>query len=302
VPAAAAGAVRILQEGGHQFDVLDTSADLSPYRVIILPDVIPCTPAFAARLQAYVDSGGSVLATGHSGLTPQGDAFALSALGVRLVGEAPYSPDFILPSGDIGRGLPPTEHVMYLRGLQVAPDGGEVLAQTVVPYFNRTWEHYCSHRHTPSSGQLGYPAIVRRGRVIYMAHPVFTQYQQNAPRWVKTLVLNALDMLLPDPLVRHAGPSTVTTALNEQPAQGRAVLHLLHYIPERRSQDIDVVEDVIPLYALGVTVRIPPGRRIARVRLVPQGTVLPSEEEDGRVAFVVPEVCGHQMVALEYGA
>jgi len=135
-----------------------------------------------------------------------------------------------------------------------------------------------------------------------MAHPVFTQYQQNAPRWVKTLVLNALDMLLPDPLVRHAGPSTVTTALNEQPAQGRAVLHLLHYIPERRSQDIDVVEDVIPLYALGVTVRIPPGRRIARVRLVPQGTVLPSEEEDGRVAFVVPEVCGHQMVALEYGA
>jgi len=115
---------------------------------------------------------------------------------------------------------------MYLRGLQVAPDGGEVLAQTVVPYFNRTWEHYCSHRHTPSSGQLGYPAIVRRGRVIYMAHPVFTQYQQNAPRWVKTLVLNSLDMLLPDPLVRHAGPSTVTTALNEQPAQGRAVLHL----------------------------------------------------------------------------
>ncbi len=302
VPAAAAGAVRILQEGCHQFDVLDTSADLAPYRVIILPDIIPCTPEFAARLQAYVDGGGSLLATWRSGLTPQGDAFALDALGVRLVGDAPYSPDFVMPAGDMGRGLPSTEHVMYLRGMQVEPAGGEVLADAVLPYFNRTWEHFCSHRHTPSSGVVGYAAIVRRGRAIYMAHPIFTQYHKNAPRWVKTLLLNALDLLLPDPLVRHGGPSTLTTALNEQAAEGRAVLHLLHYIPERRSEDIDIIEDVIPLYGVGVSVRVPQGRRVAGVRLAPQGTVLPCDVADGRVTFVVPEIYGHQMVVLEYAA
>ncbi len=301
VPASAAGAVRILQEGGHQFDVLDTGADLSRYRVIILPDVIPCTPAFAARLEEYLEAGGSLIATHRAGLTPEGDAFALDSLGVRLVGEAPYSPDFVLPSGEIGRGLPPTEHAMYLRGLQVEPvAGAEVLADAVVPYFNRTYRHFCSHRHTPSAGKVGYPAVVRRGRAIYFAHPIFAQYNQNAPRWAKRLLLNALDMLLPDPLVRHDGPSTLTTALNEQPDEGRAVLHLLHYVPERRGQDFDVIEDVLPVYRIGVSVRVPEGKTLAAVRLAPHGEALLFEIVRGRAEFEVPEVRGHQMVALEY--
>ncbi len=301
VPASAAGAVRILQEGGHQFDVLDTGADLSGYRVIILPDAIPCTPAFAARLEDYLAAGGSLIATHRAGLTPAGDAFALDSLGVRLVGEAPYSPDFVLPTGEIGRGLPPTEHAMYLRGLQVEPvAGAEVLADAVVPYFNRTYRRFCSHRHTPSAGKVGYPAVVRRGRAIYFAHPIFAQYNQNAPRWAKRLLLNALDMLLPDPLVRHDGPSTLTTALNEQPAEGRAVLHLLHYVPERRGQDFDVIEDVLPVYGIGVSARVPEGKTLAAVRLAPQGEALPFEIVRGRAEFEVPEVRGHQMVALEY--
>ena len=299
VPAAAAGAVRILQEGAQQFDVLDTQADLSPYAVVILPDAIACSPEFAERLERYLAAGGSVIASYRAGLTPAGDAFATERLGVRLVGDAPYSPDFFLPEGDLGRGLPPTEHVMYLRGLEVAPlPGAEVLARTVVPYFERSYRHFCSHRHTPSSGERGYPAAVRNGRVIYLAHPVFTQYQQNAPRWVKTLVLDALGLLLPEPLVRHEGPSTLTTALNEQPAERRAVLHLLHYIPERRGQDFDVIEDVIPLYGVRVSVR--PGREVAAVRLAPSGQVLEVERRGERVEFVIPEVRGHQMVALEY--
>jgi len=299
VPAAAAGAVRILEEGGHQFDVLDTKSDLSPYRLIVLPDVIPCSDEFAARLSAYVAAGGALLASYRSGLTPEGDAFAVDALGVRLVGEAPYSPDFIVPEGALGEGLNPTEHVMYLRGLQVEPvEGAEILAQTVIPYFNRTYRHFCSHRHTPSSGQVGYPGVVRNGRSIYFMHPVFTQYNQNAPKWCKTLVLNALNMLLPDPLVRHDGPSTLTAAVNEQATEGRAVLHLLHYIPERRGQDFDVIEDIIPLYDVGLSVR--PPREVARVVAVPQGEELAFERQGARVAFTVPVVRGHQMVALEY--
>ena len=34
-------------------------------------------------------------------------------------------------------------------------------------------------------------------------------------------------------------------------------MHLLHYIPERRSQDIDIIEDVIPLYDVKVSIKVP---------------------------------------------
>jgi hypothetical protein len=99
-----------------------------------------------------------------------------------------------------------------------------------------------------------------------------------------------LNTLLPEPLVRHQGPSTLVTTLNEQRAEQRAVLHLLHYIPERRSQEIDVIEDVIPVYGIGVSLRL--DRGVAVIRLAPEGESCPVLLQGGRVRFTVPEVRG----------
>lgn len=293
------GVTRMLQEAGHQFDIIDSYSDLSSYKVLILPDAIPVSGEFALKLEKYIADGGAVIASFESGLDETKSTFNLKALGVKLKGQAPYSPDFIIPKGEIGKGLPQTEHVMYMRGLEVEPeDGTEILAEVAVPYFNRTWKHFCSHRHTPSSGEIGYPGILKRGRAIYFVHPIFTQYDKNAPRWCKQLFLNALNMLLPDPLVRHSGPSTMIVTLNEQADYNRLVLHLLHYIPERRSQDIDIIEDVIPLYNVKVSVKMDDD--VKAVMCVPEGQALDFETRGGRVEFVVPEIKGHQMVALSF--
>jgi hypothetical protein len=106
-------------------------------------------------------------------------------------------------------------------------------------------------------------------------------------------------MLLPDPLLTHDGPSTVLTTVNQQASARRWVLHLLHYIPERRGRAMDVVEDVIPLHQVAVSVRVPGDVR--SVTLVPQMEDLPFELRGGRAEFVVPRVDGHQMVALAFG-
>jgi hypothetical protein len=299
-PPPALGATRVLQETAHQFDFVDSATeDLQRYRVLVLPDEISVDPALRARLGAYLAAGGSLLASFRSGLAPDREAFALEELGVRLVGEAPFSPDFIRPRPALGRGWPDSELVMYLRGLEVEPAGGETLADVVVPYFNRTWQHYSSHRHTPSSGRVAYPGAVRHGRSVYFAHPVFTQYSKNAPRWCKTLVRNALDLLLEDPVLRVGGPSTLLTAVNEQPAERRLLVHLLHYVPERRGADFDVIEDVIPLAGVEVSLRVP--GRVRAVRAVPQGSSLPFTRRDGRVRCVLPRLEGHQMIAFELG-
>ena len=298
IPKAMMGVTRILQEGGHQFDIIDSEADFSTYCVLILPDEIPVSAALAKKLQAYLADGGAVLASHKSGLNPEGTAFALEEWGVSYKGDAPYNPDFIVPGEKIGAGLNPTEHVMYLRGLEVSANAGSaVLAQVKVPYFNRTHEHFCSHRHTPSSGKIGYPGIVKTGRVIYFAHPIFTQVQDNSPRWCKRLLLNALDMLLPEPLLRHNGPSSILTTLNEQPAQNRTVLHLLHYIPERRNDSFDVIEDVIPLFDVNVSVRA--SKSVGKVTCVPEMLPMNFEQRDGRVGLTLPKLAGHQMIVLE---
>ena len=186
---------------------------------------------------------------------------------------------------------------MYLKGMQVkALPGSEVLADANVPYFNRAWDHFSSHKHTPSSGKVGYPAVIKNGRSIYFMHPIFTQYQRNAPSWCKKLVLSSIDLLHPDTLVRHSGPSSVIAMLNEQEDKKRTILHMLHYIPERRGTEFDIIEDVIPLYNLKVSVKS--DRKVNNVTLVPQNQAIPFKTNNQRVEFDLKEVIGHQMIAF----
>ena len=170
-----------------------------------------------------------------------------------------------------------------------AHDGAEVLAPIFPSYFDRTWEHFCSHRQTPSAGVVGNPGIVRSGSVVYFSSPLFTLYDRVAPFWCKRLFLNALEMCLPQPLVRHGGPSTLFVTLNEQAAEGRQVLHLLHYIPERRGTQFDIIEDVIPLYDVPLSLRV--SRAVASVMAV-GSAALPFITEGDRINFTVPTVHG----------
>lgn len=298
VPDAALGAVSMLEECACEFDIVDSRSDLSRYRVLVLPDAIPVDGDLAAALEGFVSAGGALIASHRSGLAPAGDAFALRALGVELVGDAPYSPDFLRPGPELADGLPGAELVMYRQGLQVkARDGADVLAEVAAPFFNRDWRHWCSHRHTPSSGSVAYPGIVRNGRAVYFAHPIFSQYRDNAPRWCKQLFRNVLDLLLPDPVVRVTGPSTLLVSVTDQPQARRRVVHLLHYVPQRRGNAFDTLEDVLPVRGVRISVAAPGA--VKRVTTAPDQEELPFTVSGNRLEVEVPEIHGHTMVVLE---
>ena len=304
----------MLQEAGHQFDIVDSQSDFSGYKVLILPDDIPVDAALKSNIDTYLAGGGSLIASFESGMNAEKSEFVLDALGVTLVDEGPRDRsgelvrgrvykrgdycEYIVPQGEIGVGLPPTEHVIYIRGTAVSAEAdATVLADITSSLFDRTYEHFCSHRQTPSSGQSAGAAVVRVGNAIYFSSPIFTQYYHLAPQWCRTLFLNALEMLLPEPVVRHGGPSTLEVTYNGQTARGRQVLHLLHYIPIRRSK-IDIIEDVIPIY--NVPLSICADKTIHSVRLAPSGQVIDFQSVERRVNFTVPVVNGHQMIELNY--
>jgi hypothetical protein len=296
IPASLFGADKMLQELHHQFDVIDSQADFARYRLIVLPDEIPVDHALAVKLAAFVAGGGKLLATWHSGLEPGGARFAVGELGVEYLGEAPFSPDFIMP-GKLGEGLPDALHVMYLQGAEVRPgEGAEVLSPMMKPWFNRTWRHFSSHRHTPVEGPAEYPGAVRRGGCIYFMHPLFRQYRERAPRWCKLLVRNAIELLLDEPVLRVEAPSTAIFALNRQAEENRLVLHALHYVPEKRSEQLEIVEDIIPLHEVPVSVRVEGD--VASVKLVPEGEEIAFTLGGGRCGFVIPRIDGAQMVEI----
>ena len=109
-------------------------------------------------------------------------------------------------------------------------------------------------------------------------------------------MLNAIDILLPEPLVKHDGPRTLQLTVSQQSSQGRWILNLLHFIPERRSEELDVIEYVMPLYEVRVSVKVP--RPVREAVAVPAGTPLAFSMEGSYVSFEVERIDGHAMVSL----
>jgi hypothetical protein len=305
----------MLQESGHQFDMLDTQSSLAPYKVLILPDHITLDGDLLSRVGDYIAAGGKAILSFESGLNPARSAFALEAPGVRLRSNPTLTPagtlarnepmgpsndytDYIRPREALGSGLFATEYATYLKGVEIEAAGAEVLADAVAPVFNRSWRHFCSHRQAPSSGRVDYPAVTRYGGVIYFAHPLFKVYGRRAPLWCKAMLRNALELLLRDPVLRHDGPGSIIATVNEQREEDRWVVHLLHYIPERRGSDLDTIEDVIPVRDLSLSVLA--SRPVRQVRTVPEGDRLPHATEAGRTTFTLPVLRGHEMIELQF--
>ena len=294
------GAVKLLTDLGIQFNVVDSKEDLSKYRLAVLPDDIPVDAALEAKLNAFLAAGGKLIASFKGGLRADGSGFCAGVPAVDE-GDAPFSPDYVVAEGALGEGLEPdTEYVMYDAGRKVRPaNGAEELLRVNVPFFNRTWRHFCSHRQTPSSGEYGYPGAVGDGRAIYFAHPVFTTYDEYAPSWVRQLVGNAVRTLLGHTLARHDGPVGLELTLNDQPEARRLVLHALYYAPVRRAKRMDILEDVVPLRDVTVTLT-GLDRDVTGARLVPGNVPIPIERTRDGIVLTIPEIRGHQMVALEY--
>lgn len=298
VPKEVNGACAMLDELKLQLDIVDFRTVWDKYRLVILPDTVLVSEKQAEKIKEYLKKGGKLLVTGESGLDTDKKDFAIRELGIRYLGKAPYCPDFLMPNEVVGKNLPKTEHVMYQQGNLVEAGEGRVLADICIPYFNRTWEHFCSHKHTPSSHKTGYPGIVENGSCIYFAHPVFSIYQEDHPKWCKEFVKDAIVRLLPEPIVEAEGPSTMLAALNRQKDKKREVLHLLHYIPVKASDHLYTIEDVIPLYDIPCKVRLK--EPVKSVRVVPEGRELQFSQDEKEVTFVVPKVEGHCMIEIAY--
>lgn len=298
VPDEVNGCCTMLDELGYQFNIIESRSDWSCYNVVILPDTVVCDDTLKLKIQEYIQNGGSVLATGDSTLDWDRKSFMIPELGITYLGKEDKWPSFILPNEIIGNSLPKTEHVMYLQGNKIKPIGAAVLLDTIMPYFSRTWENFCSHRHTPSSSEVGTPALTRMNNTMYFSHPVFTIYDQLHPKWCKTVVDDALKQFIPQQIVRNEGPTTLTVTVNEQRTEQRYVVHALHYIPIKNSQELYTIEDVIPLHEVHFSLSVP--NPVHSVMLVPEREPLKFAYKKGRVTFVIPKIEGHIMVALQY--
>jgi hypothetical protein len=288
-------AAQMLIEQGAQFNIIDWEEELDPYRLIILPDNVRLDPGRVKKIEAYLAGGGSLLITGRSGLDPAGDTFTLD-LGFTCSGESPFTATYMRIGDKLKKGIADYDYVSYDRGLRIRGcETCEVLAEVVEPYFERSWDHFMSHQQTAPDKLSQYAGAIRYGKVVYFSDPLFSSYKTHGNRVYKQLIANAISLLLGRRLVESDLPSTARVSVCDQ--KDRRIVHILHYPIERRSQ-IDIIEDVIPLYNKHIEVKYE--YTPTKVYLAPSLIPVEYSYSDGVVRGLVSEIAGHQMMVIEH--
>jgi len=305
-PAHDQGTAQALMERQIDFEVLDPeAADLDAvlprFETIVLTGGACLTRPQAERLQRFVDAGGSLVVQ-HESLLDRESGEPLFDVGGRVAGPARYENDYVVAGPALARGGVVASPVLcYAAALRVELAGeGEVLARVREPFFDRRYKHYCSHQNTPNQLEdATHVAALRRGRIVYLAHPIGAMYQKHGARAHRDLLVNALRLVHRRPAVEATLPSAGRVTLLRQPHAGRYAAHLLYAPPMPRGRTL-VIEDLPTLRDVPLTVRVPEPVRRARLPLDGDRELAVTRGDDGAVRVVVPEVRGgHQIVAFD---
>ena len=294
------GATRMLCELKYQFDIVTDFAAWDKYELLVLPDHIVMNEEFTKRLRKHLDKGGAVLSSAWSGLDPEGKQFVFDEWGCKFLGDDPYDPAFFIPYPELDYAMPAMPITLYQKGTNIEPTKGQQLAEIVAPYYNRHWDGEHGFVYLPPDKPTGRAAAVQNGRVGHFSHPVFTSYITDGQVPMKQFVANMLGRIMPRPLVQTSLPSYARAGVTRQQDAGvsRRMVHLISYVPERRGNTIDMIEEPIELRDVQVALR-QDGQTPQRVYLAPEEQPLEFQIVDGYIHTAVPVVPGYAMVVFE---
>ena len=297
-----------LLEGRFLFDFVHEdkldAASLSRYSALILPNIALLSDEQCRQLAAYVDRGGSLLATFETSLyndrNERRPDFGLAGVfGIRKAGDikgttgnAYYAriekPHEILAGFKDTHWLPGAEY-----RIPVAPVDGPVL--TVVPGYVA----YPPELSYPVEPHTTEPAVVLRekgsSRLCYFpgdvertlwrsGHTDLSRLLQNSIRWIS----------------RASSPATVqgdgVVELFAWETEAGFALHVLNYTNPNMHKGW--IRDFYPIGRQKVRMTLPQGRRVTRVQLLRAGADIPFTRSAAAIEFVIPGVLDYEIAAL----
>jgi hypothetical protein len=283
------GAVQMCEETHYDAAVCDSLTELTPFDLVILPDTTVIIPELKKKLADFYQGGGKLILSYRSGFDHEGK-WALDFLPLKFSGEVEKFPTYWRARDDFDAALHRSDRVFYQQGLNVTGgQGTQVLVDRVLPYFKRTDVTFSSHFQTPPVANVDdFPAVVAGDRFVYFADPIFREYRQAGNIAARDVWKKVTAQLIGTP---PFGDGLSGTLLVYPRRRGEnLLLTLLHYIPVRKSLDIDIIEERSGF--AGELLKLP--KKAASARLF-DGDEL---NRDGSGAFVLPASKGRLLIEV----
>lgn len=268
------GVCRMLSELKITHNVINETMDLSPYKLIILPDNITITETLEKKLKDYK---GKILSTGKS-IKESSVWDYVSEL------SDDCNTDGFYFDGD--RVQP-----MYVPGVKIK--SASSVCDYVEPYFNKHYDGYHGYFYIPPKDKAGYSAVALGDNGAHIAFNIFTAYARNFAECHKALVSKLIDKLLEERLIETDLP--VFTRASLMRGDGYKLLHVKTDYPEHRGQR-GVIEHHVPL-ADGFTVSVL--GEYPSVKTVPECKTVEAKVCNGRTVITLPRIDGYKCFVLE---
>ena len=275
------GLSRVLMEGARHYTAFNAQnflAQLPRHRMAILPELEFLDTETKRGLRRFIEKGGTALIT-QAGSDRQVDPEILDLAGVNYEGHTEQ---------DYGYLGTPEPLLVRGRFAQVTPrHGAEALVAYVPPLATGRDGAKFGHGFAPPTRPGRHAAVVLRplgkGRIIYVAAPVFASHLQYPNPDLAGVILGLIDRLLPDPLVKVETDAHIEMAARRRGAD--LIVHLVnHSGKERLGGYWAPATEYIPRIT-GIRVAIRGLTARSRVRLEPSGKALPVRNGSVRVAL-----------------
>jgi hypothetical protein len=296
-------------------DGLLDAARLTPFRVLILPNIAALSELQCRQIREFVARGGGVVATHETSLYDEwgarraefglGDLFGASYAGgldermmnsyLRLEADAATGKRHPLLAGleDAERIINGVNRVRTKADasyrnppLTLIPSYPDLPMEEVFPRVAKT--------DTPEV----YVREAGVGRVVYFPWDIDRTFWEILAPDHGLLLRNAVDWAANEPRpVVVDGPGLLDVTVWRQ--KESMTVHLVNLSNPMAMKG--PLREFIPLPAQRVTVRLPQGRHARQVKLLVSGPTVRAEQSGGQVKLTVPRVLDHEVVAIELG-
>ena len=310
------GMYHVLVENRIPFDMVNdrllSAEDLKRFKLLILPNIAALSDAQCAQLQAFVDNGGSIVATFETSLYDEEgkprDDFGLAGLFGVSYGkkvEGPMRNSYLQlrhePKNGLNqqvlRGLEDTPRIINaIYRVEVQPTITFASPVTLIPTYPDLPMEDVYPRIAETNTRELYLRQAGKGRVAYIPGDLDRTFWKllnvDHGRLLRNVIAWALDE---EPVVTVTGPGVVDVNVWQQ--AGSMTVHLVNLTNPMMMKG--PFRELIPV-AAKVSIPIPATEKVAGVKLLMSEQKPSFEDKNGKITLDISSILDHEIVAIDF--
>jgi hypothetical protein len=299
------GITKLMIEMHIQFDALEPEMEWERYGLVVIPDELMPNEPTVIRLHSFIEKGGAVIVCHNGGISKETGKSWLEKYGLIQQGQSPFKPAYLVADDNFVPDMPGYAYALYGGASQwKVQSPARSLALLGEPLFNRSAEHYTSHKQSPFDHVTDYSVAAVSGKTGLLGFPVGQSYFDKG-YWIYRKAFSKLvKEVLPNRLVETNAPLSTEITVTYQPANSeekrpeRYLVHIINWSSTRKTpQHPEVHEDPVPLSDIRVMLNIPLGN--VSVKTVFSGEKLNHRQMGSGIEVTVPKIAISEILCFE---